>query len=485
MSTALAEPTQRKSLKYIHDDLVYYPHQIVGVRELARRNSFILADDMGLGKSIQALTVAAIDFEQGWAKRVLVVCPATLKGNWADEIDAHTHFTSTVLTGQPPQREAMLADFEASSDEILIVNYEQVKSHLEALNALAFDIVIFDEAHYIKSHKSDRTKAALGLRGKRFFLLTGSPMLNHVNELWSLLHRIDPIEYPNYWTFTHRYCVFGGYKDKQIVGVKHQAELVDRLHSVMLRRLKKDVLDLPAKTRVDIYVDAHPTQKKLIKQAKEELKIECAGKDPMELANPMVAFLRQWQILSTPANLDGQPDDSTKLDVAIEKIQEIVGNGRPVVIFTQFRPTLACLERRLMNPKKGIEPVDCRVLHGGVKQTDRVPTVTAWSEDAAAGRPQALLCMLQVGGVGLNMVAASEAIFVDELSVPDLNKQAEDRLDRIGQTLPVTIYRIRVRKSIEQRIMKLLDRKTDLGGQIVDTADWKRELVAALIEDDD
>src|SRR5690606_21943532 len=130
--------------------------------------------------------------------------------------------------------------------------------------------------------------AAHRLKAKRFFLLTGSPMLNHVNELWSLMHRIDPDRYPSYWTWTHRYCVYGGFKNKQIVGVKHQAELTEKLNEVMLRRLKSDVLDLPEKHRVTVWVDPHPTQKKLIKQANEELQITLPDDPtPMELENAL------------------------------------------------------------------------------------------------------------------------------------------------------------------------------------------------------
>lgn len=477
MTTRCAD-LERGSLTYIHDDTVFLRHQIEGVRDLSRRTSFLLADDMGLGKSLQALAVAAVDFEQGWASRVLVVCPATLKGNWLDEVEKFTSFDAVVLAGGHLVREAIIEDFEIDGRQILIVNYEQVKPHLVALNDLGFDIVILDEAHYIKGHKSVRTKAALGLRAKRFFLLTGTPMLNQVNELWPLLHRIDPIEYPAYWTFTHRYCVYGGFKDKQIVGVKHQAELKERLQSVMLRRLKKDVLDLPPKTIIEIYVDKHPAQAALITKAKEELKIALRGQDIMEIANPMVLFLRQWQILSTPANL-GAPDDSYKLDLAVEKAQEVIANGRPVVMFTRFRPTQDCLEDRL-----AAVGIAVNVLNGAVPVDLRQMVVNAWTENAAEGNPRVLLCMLQLA-VGINLVAADTAIFVDELTVPKLNEQAEDRLDRIGQTLPVTIIRIRTRKSIEQRIAKLLETKSDIFGQMVENRDLRALLLEALMADDE
>ena len=128
----------RKSLEpYISDSIEYYPHQVDGVRELAKRKSFLLADDMGLGKSLQAMTVFAIDVKRGWAKTCLVVCPVTLKGNWADEIEKFTSFSYEVLEGTPAQRRDMLKDF-ATWDEakILVVNYEQVIAHQDELENL-------------------------------------------------------------------------------------------------------------------------------------------------------------------------------------------------------------------------------------------------------------------------------------------------------------------------------------------------------------
>src|SRR5690606_9626370 len=117
----------------------------------------------------------------------------------------------TVLDGTPKERREQLAEYrKATGPRILIVNYEQVVSHLTELKAIHFDTAIFDEAHYLKNPKAKRTEACLELYSRRSFLLTGTPMLNHVNELWALLHRIDPLQYPKYHRFVNRYCVYGG-----------------------------------------------------------------------------------------------------------------------------------------------------------------------------------------------------------------------------------------------------------------------------------
>jgi SNF2 family DNA or RNA helicase len=475
----------RKSLSRIRDETVFYPHQIDGIRTMARRTSFLLADEMGLGKTLQALTVAAIDFERGWASRVLAVVPATLKWNWAEEIEKHTTFRYMVLDGSPKVRAAQLDEFAEGGTDILITNYEQVNTHLDALNRFGFDIVIFDEAHYIKNRNANRTKAAHKIKAKRAFVLTGSPLLNQVNDLWGLLHRVDSAAYPSYWRFVNRYAVFGGFKDKQIVGVKNKPELTAEVERVMIRRLKKDVLDLPDKQHIAIHVDFHPTQEKYYKQAEEELKIDLPSEpDPMEIENVLTKLLRLKQICGTPATIGGE-DESYKLDRAVEMCQEITHDepdnpGEPVVVFTQFRGVLEAMEQRLAACKP---PVPYHSLHGGVKKELRTGIINTWAHDK---HPSVLLAMLQVGGVGLNMTAASKCIFLDKLWTPKMNEQAEDRLHRIGadKTRPIQIYEIIVRKSVEQRIEQILKRKTKLFNTLIEESDWKKALIASMVDDD-
>lgn len=479
MTTTTATPTQRGHLDKIRDSINYFQHQLDGIRHLARMPSFLLADEMGLGKSLQALTVAAIDFQMQRASRVLIVCPLALKGNWGDELDEWTFFTWERLEGEKSKRERQLAEFDK---DVLIVNYEQVIAHLATLNEMAFDIVIYDEAHYMKSKSSKRTKACLGLKASRHMLLTGSPLLGQVVDLWTLLHRIDPREWSSYWTFVNRYAVFGGYQDKQVVSVKNERELNERLQLYMLRRTKEDHLTLPPKHRVVVKLDLHPEQKRLYQQAVEEMKIDDpTGMNPMEIENALTKFLRLKQICGTTACIPGHPDHSTKLDRAVEMIEEILGNGEPIVIFTQFRDVLEALSKRLDEKKLAY-----RQLHGDIPSGERQPILRRWTQDAANGKPQALCCMIQVAGVGLTMTAANKCIFLDKLFVPKLNEQAEDRLHRIGAKSTVTIFHLQMRNTIESRIERILKTKNTIFGAVidVDTSDWKKKLIAAVMEEE-
>ena len=491
--SATGTDAKRGKLEKVRDETIFYPHQIEGVRLMARMTSFLLADEMGLGKSLQALTVAAIDFEQGHASRVIVICPASLKWNWADEIAQHTKFTCMVLDGTPKKREAQIADFVTDGIDILIVNYEQVKPHLAEFNRIAFDIGIFDEAHYLKNPRAHRTKAALALVLGRSFCLTGSPVLNQVNELWSILNRIKPDDFPNFWRFVNRYAVFGGYKDKQIVGVKHQAELNNILAGYMVRRKKVDVLDLPEKQHISVKVGLTPEQAKLYKQAVDEMKISLPDNpEPAELENALTRMLRLKQICGTTAALYSlkefqtlsakdrlKNDKSEKLDLALDMCQELADAGDKVVVFTQFRVVQLAFQTRL--EAAGIK---VWILNGDTPKEERASIVKLWGSHPEAG---VLLTMLQVGGVGLNMTQASHAIFLDKLWVPKLNEQAEDRLHRIGAdaTQPVQIYELITRNTIEQRIETILRRKTKLFNTLVEGSDWKRELFAALAEEDE
>lgn len=470
--------TARKRLEKVLDATEYYNHQVEGIRWGARHNSFILADDMGLGKSLQALTVAAIDFEKGWASKVLVVCPATLKGNWADECEKFTSFSHMVLNGTPRERSAQISLFMGGGWDVLIVNYEQVGPHLTDLNAIGFDIVIYDEAHYIKSYKSKRTAAAHKLRSSRSMLLTGSPLLNQVNELWSLLYKVDPGRFPGYWKFVNRYCLFGGFKDKQIVGTKNLKELQEILDQYMIRRMKKDVLDLPDKQIIPIRLDLLPQQRKVYDEAKDELEItDPSGATAFEIENSLEKYLRLKQICGTLACFPDFPDVSVKLDWAEDMAEQTIDNGEHLVVFTQFRGVHAAMCDRLR--AKGIIVFE---LHGDVKQEDRIPYVKSWG----ASPPAVIVVMLQLA-TGMNMTTARKAVFLDELWVPKLNEQAEDRLHRIGadKTQPVQIFKLIARNTIEQRIQSLLKSKRKLFGELVDGSDWKRSLIAALKEDDD
>ena len=436
--------------------------------------------------SLQAITVLIGDMVR-WnpdaCGNIIVICPTSLKGNWADEFEKFTTITTVILAGTPVEREKILKDFIAlDKPKVLIVNYEQVKPHLAALNSMNFYAGIFDEAHYIKNPKSQRTKASQALLTKRSFMLTGSPLLNQAQDLWVLLNRVAPQQFPTYWGFVNRFCVFGGFKDKQIIGVKNEKQLKEMLHGYMIRRLKSEVLDLPEVQIIDRSVDLLPSQRKLYDELKDNLILPVAGADDLVIDNAMVKFLRLKQICATTLPFTGI-DESAKLDLAIEDDIELLENGEKVVVFTQFRDVIRAYNSRMSaHPSGGYKVYQ---LHGDVKPADRSEIVKEWS---ASTHPSILLCMLQVAGIGLNMTAARHGSFIDELFVPALNQQAIDRLNRIGASTvhPVQIRKYICRNTIESRVRQLLRRKKKLADDLIETdPNFSRKLLAALVEDED
>jgi len=456
--------------------------------------SYLLADDMGLGKSLEALTTTAVDVIRGWIENIIVVAPVSLKANWADEIEKFTRFPYLILGEEPhptkpgvikklgpAAREKQIEDFKAmEGPKILIVNYEQVIAHVDSFNRLGFDVAIYDEAHYIKNYASKRTKACMKLITRRSMLLTGTPMLNHVNELWPLLHKIDPAGYPKYWSFVNRYAVFGGYKKKEIVGVKNEKELTQRLKHVMVRRLKEDVLDLPEVQYIQRHVDLLPEQRDLYNEAVDTLQIQITGAaTPLELENALVKMLRLKQICGTTWQFNGT-DLSAKLDLAILDSLELLYNGHKIVVFTQFRDIQELYCRRL--DAAAPDDFDIWELNGDVPANKRVGIVRDWASDK---KPGAIVCMLQISGFGLNMTAARHGLFLDKLYVPGLNQQAVDRMHRIGSdvTQPVQIFEYICRATIEHRIEQILRTKRKLFKSVIEDDDFKRKLVQHLMEE--
>lgn len=474
----------RKSLEpWVLDSIEYYEHQITGIRWMSKKGSFICADDMGLGKSLEAITTFAVDIKLGYSSKMIVVCPVSLKDNWADELDKFTRIPYVVLGNWDKKspmsvvkRTQQILEFAAKpGPKVLIVNYEQVSSHLPELNAIGFDIRVFDEGHYLQNHKAKRTKACMALFGRRTFHLTGSPMLAHVDGLWTLLNMVAPGEFPSYYTFLNRYAVFGGYKDKQIIGVKNEKELIEKLQYHMIRRLKEEVLNLKEPQIIQVRVDLHPEQRKLYEQAEEEMQITLPGNPtPMMVDNALTKALRLKQICGTTAAFEGYGDHSYKLDRSTEMLVELAENGHKTIVYTQFRDVL---EAQVQRAKK--EGLIVYELHGHVPKEQRIPLVRAWSADP---RPAVIACMIQVAGIGLNMTASRHMIFLDKLWTPMLNRQAIDRANRIGQdeTQSVQVFELICKGTVENRVEQILRVKKKLFEALIEESDYKRRLVAAL-----
>ena len=473
MARRIERPALDQLAPYLRDGISFYRHQVEGIDWMWDKRSFLLADDPGLGKTIQSLVVCAIHAKltkdtTGSDSAFLIVCPSSLKRNWAAEIAKFTELDAVILNGSPIKRAEQLEQFRAiNGTKYLIVNYEQIPAHLDELRAMVFDIVIADEAHYLKTPDSKRTQAFCALAPSRRFMLTGTPILGHVDDLWVILDQVQPGEWGTFKGFVATFCVFGGHNGKSVVGVKNEKRLMEGLSLMMLRRRKEDVLDLPEVQYITRTVDLLPEQRSAYNKALKEMSLERGeGIEDEEIDGPMVRFLRLKQICSTTATvrLDGA-DHSGKLDLAVQDAKLITDAGEKIIAFTGFRGAMACYVNRLLT---ALPDVPIWVLHGDVPSDSRQDVVTAWGSQPG---PAILVCITQVAGVGLNMTQARNVQFLDLDVTPANNAQAVARAHRIGATgdsIKVWVYE--AEDTVDQRVNQIIATKQQTNDLIIEAS---------------
>lgn len=473
---------------YLRSDLTFFPHQDEGIDWMWNRKSFLLADGMGAGKTVQTLAVCAIHAKMtkevvGRESQFLIVCPVSLKFNWLNEINKFTGMSAHMVDGSKSKRRQQIDAFYGDGGtKILIMGYESVKSHIDELRNVEFDAVIADEAHFLKTPDSQRTEAFRALAPSRRFMLTGTPILKHVDDLWVVLDQIQPGAWGSFKGFTATFCVFGGYGGKSVVGVKNENRLMEGVNQIMLRRRTEEVVDLPEVMYNTRVVQLTSQQRTAYNRALKEMVLERGDEEDEgeDISTPMVKFLRLKQICSTTATVRTDVADySAKMDLAIEDVQLITDDGDKIVVFTCFRASLACFTNRIL---ASMPDVPVWVLHGDVPTNQRQATVKAWSEYQG---PAIIVCLIQVAGVGLNMVAASHVMFLDLDVTPANNDQAIARVHRIGATgSRIQVWTYEASDTVDQRVNSILLSKRKTSDTIIDqrgveavvAAEMKKEL---------
>lgn len=448
-----------------------FPYQREGVEWLRRNGSALLADERGLGKSLQVL----VDYNNLRTyrpqARMLIVAPNNVIYKWGEvEVPKWTNYSVDIASGTAKQRQAALC----SGADITVIAYDNLARERDRLNANGYYSLVFDEAHRIKNRKALWTQAAFSLRGARRLMVTGSPFHNRVDELWPLLFMVAPVEFPNYWQFVNKYCVFGGYEGRQIVGAQNVADLRRRLAPYMLRRLLEDVAQqIPPLTVVPVEFDLSAGQRKTYEQARNELKVEFEGKVVHEFENPLTKFIRLRQIINTLASVGG-PDDSAKLDRVVDLIDEI--GDHKVVVFSGDITALRSMRKRLL--AKGIDaPVIAGTDEDG-KSTNakkREPVVQAFQTEK---EPRVLLASHGVAREGIDLYAAHYGIVLDAMWVPELQDQEYGRLQRTGQQFPVTIFKMLARNTVDSRVEAILAEKRFTFNQVIGEDKFMTNLIA-------
>jgi SWI/SNF-related matrix-associated actin-dependent regulator 1 of chromatin subfamily A len=428
-----------------------FPHQIEGVAFLLGRRRAILADDMGLGKTRQAI-VSLRHLTPGGPR--LVVCPASVKQNWAREIAAVSADGSVlVIEGSTPA---------APTAEWVIVNYDILGRHFDTLLRVPWAALVFDEAHYLKNHTSARSKHARQLaitasgsnRALAVQLLTGTPLTSRPRDLFVLLQLAAHPLGRSFLAFAKRYCAAekGEYGWKT-GGASNIEELTVQLHGVMLRRSKDDVLALPPKLRTWLPVDVPAgTAARAIKKVFELL----AGKDSRPSPSRDLELRRRGKLLAFLVEAR-QALAVAKTTATLDFVRGAIDQGEKVIVFSCFDDPIQKLVTEL-----GSAAV---VVTGKTPGPMRQPLVDRFQNEAGV---RVFIANIIAGGTGLNLTAATQVVFNDLDWVPTNHWQAEDRAYRIGQTRTVNVTYFVARDTIDDFVQAVLETKAALVNAIVE-----------------
>ncbi|AMS03450.1 DNA helicase [Gordonia phage Benczkowski14] len=481
---------------WIKDSIVFKQHQVDGVKWMKDKKGAILGDEMGLGKTLQMLAVFGMHC---WRVKkinpdrdctMVAVVPPSLRLNWAEEIEKFTNIQSCLVTGaNVVERFAQVERFRAlPGDKIVVLNYEQVKEHVQQLNAFDIDIVVFDEAHNIKNPASQRYQNAKQLNAPRKFCVTGTPMMNQVVDLWTLLDIVTPGQWGTFAAFKSKFVKITIQGDHKSVSIKNENLLRTKLSQVMLRRKIDEVLDLPEVNFIKRNVSLEGLPKEMYNHLVQWRNLDPWGLIYLEEKEPhenilekhaMVRNLRLRQICAGTSTLLPDSDESPKLDLAIEDVKQLIDSGEKVVVFSQFRPIIEAYIKRL----RAIDPdVPIYEIHGDVKKDKRQKVVKEW---ANTDGPAIIIGIIKAMGVGLNMTEARYCQFIDKEFSPALNEQGVGRLRRIGSErhgTPITVMEYFVRNSCEARVEAIIRDKNFANEAIIEGAAKSKGFMQKLEE---
>lgn len=431
----------------------------------------VLADDMGLGKTAQTLAHILMEKQAGQLteRPVLIVAPTSLMHNWQKETEKFTPELSVLLLHGANRHD----DFDKiKQHDIVLTTYPLVVRDEELLKTHQFHQIILDEAQNIKNPHSKSAQVLRSLTAKHRLCLTGTPMENHLGELWSLFYFLMPGFLGSQDVFNKHYR----HPIEKKGDNRKRERLVNRIKPFMLRRLKTDVAkELPPKTTIEVNIDMNDEQSKLYEAVRATMQDsikQIIAQQGFKRSQIQIldALLKLRQVCCHPSllNLDSLPKGkntvkpktmhSAKLDYLIETVTDMVAEGRKVLIFSQFTSMLALIEQRLQS-----ENIRFSKLTGQTKK--RTEAIEAFQ----SGQVPVFLISLKAGGVGLNLTTADTVIHYDPWWNPAAEDQASDRAWRIGQDKPVFVYKLITNQSIEEKILDMQKNKAELAQSILST----------------
>lgn len=453
------------------------PYQLEGVHWLERLRlmflSGILADDMGLGKTLQAI-VAISQYKGVRSASTLIVCPTSLLYNWKEEITKFSPSCSVaVIDGAPSQRKKAIESLNKM--DVIVTSYTLLQKDVEHYRAHMFSYVILDEAQHIKNRGTRNAKSVKQVLAEHRLILSGTPIENSLEELWSLFDFLMPGFLGTYERFLEKYIRVSGKEQS-----KNLEYLKKKVSPFILRRMKVDVLDdLPSVSELVYHCQLSSVQQDLYRSYAESARnelvklVEKEGFDRVQI-HVLATLTRLKQICCHPAIFakeKAEPGDSAKYDMLLELLQTLMEGGHKTVIFSQYTKMLQIMSEDFMT--KGIK---FSYLDGS--SSNRLETVKKFNEDVSI---PVFLVSLKAGGTGLNLVGADTVIHYDMWWNPAVESQATDRVHRMGQKNSVSAYKLITLNTIEEKIAEMQKRKKGLVKKVVSCDD---EAIAKLTWED-
>jgi hypothetical protein len=432
------------------------PYQIEGFHWLSRLAYLgfgaCLADEMGLGKTIQALTLILDQAQHG---PVLVIAPTSVCFNWLDEASRFAPTLKVQLLGGPDRQKIV---HKVTSFDVLITSYGLLQQEQELLGEKQWQVIVLDEAQAIKNMSTKRSRAAMSLKSRFKLITTGTPLENNLGELWNLFRFINPGLLGTISQFNKRYA--GPIeKEKDRDSQKRLKKLVSPF---ILRRLKSQVLDdLPPRTEINLQVALSDEESAFYESLRRDAlsKLERQEGTSNRQIQILAEIMRLRRACCNPALVaPGLKIKSSKMTIFEKTIEELMANRHKVLVFSQFVDHLSII-RDFLDQKR----ISYQYLDGSTPSRQRKIRVDAFQ----AGQGDIFLISLKAGGLGLNLTAANYVIHMDPWWNPAVEDQASDRVHRIGQKLPVTIYRLITKDTIEEKIVTLHRDKRELAENLL------------------
>lgn len=444
------------------------PYQLEGFNWLSRLAHWgvgaCLADDMGLGKTLQAMAILVERAAKGPA---LVVAPVSVCRNWLAEARRFAPTLNFHLFGAGDRSTQVT---ELGAFDVLVTSYNLLQFEEELFAGREFATIVLDEAQAFKNRNTKRSRAVMNLQGDFRLLTTGTPIENHLGELWNLFNFINPGLLGTYEFFQERFAVPIERNNDEVA----RRTLHRLITPFVLRRRKNQVLeDLPAKTEIVLTVEMSDEERAFYEAVRRDAlaRIDSDKGDAKDKRFRILAELTRLRLACCHPRLvtENIPLGSSKLDLFAETLEELLENKHKALVFSQFVKHLAIVREHL--DKQGIS---YQYLDGSTPPNVRQDRIDRFQR----GEGDVFLISLKAGGTGLNLTAADYVIHLDPWWNPAVEDQATDRAHRIGQLRPVTVYRLVTENTVEEKILKLHETKRDLADSLLEETDASGRLSA-------